>query len=114
MFGRAAFGMNNPLSKFHEHKNYPPKQSPVKGHPSARDNQRQGKGFTVMTKTTTTYSCSYCSKIFNSLTGLKCHLPKHTGHYRHWCELCQKGFNSATHYNKHMSNKHMMGGYGGE
>ncbi len=51
------------------------------------------------------YSCTYCSKLFQTRTGLRKHMSKHTGRYLYFCENCNKGFNEVNKYEEHM-NKH--------
>ncbi len=51
------------------------------------------------------YTCSYCSRVFQTRTGLRKHTSKHTGRYLYFCENCNKGFNEVNKYEEHM-NKH--------
>ncbi len=47
-------------------------------------------------------TCTKCGKTFNSFNGLKYHMSIHTGHFKFWCEICQKGLNKKDEYERHM------------
>ncbi len=48
------------------------------------------------------YKCQYCTKCFQTRTGLRLHLPEHTSNFRFSCDACQKGFDRKEVYEKHM------------
>ena len=48
--------------------------------------------------------CDRCSKEFTSSTGLSLHIQLHTGQFRHYCEICRRGFNSTCNFQEHVRN----------
>ena len=49
----------------------------------------------------TKYQCEFCSKTFTSPQRRDYHTSVHTGNYRFTCNLCEKGFNDKSVYEKH-------------
>ena len=47
------------------------------------------------------YKCTMCTKTFSEERGRDLHMSLHTGVYRFTCNVCGKGFNNKTRYDKH-------------
>ncbi len=58
----------------------------------------------------TKYECTFCGKKFQTRSGVRKHMSRHTGNYLYKCDLCNKGFNEIHEYEKHL-NRHKGLGY---
>ena len=50
-----------------------------------------------------TVACKVCGKEFSSQSGRYYHMVKHTGQYKMYCQMCDKGFMKTDEYNKHLA-----------
>ncbi|XP_065343250.1 zinc finger protein 569-like [Cloeon dipterum] len=48
--------------------------------------------------------CSKCHRIFKTSSGLKNHMPVHTGEYKYRCDTCHKGFMNRSIFREHVNN----------
>ncbi len=46
--------------------------------------------------------CPECFKVFSGPSGLRLHMPKHTGQFKFWCGKCQRDFSCRANYQAHM------------
>ncbi len=46
--------------------------------------------------------CPKCPKTFSKIYNLKRHFPVHTGHFKFWCDTCQRGFTQKALHEDHM------------
>ena len=53
-------------------------------------------------KTKKMYWCTQCGKKFTSWTGFNLHSQHHTGKYKHFGDICRKGFVHVNAYDQHM------------
>ena len=51
------------------------------------------------------YNCTFCGKKFQTRSGVRKHMSRHTGNYLYKCEHCDKGYNEIHDYEAHM-NRH--------
>ena len=51
------------------------------------------------------YDCTFCGRKFQTRSGVRKHMSRHTGNYLYKCEQCDKGYNEIHDYEAHM-NRH--------
>ncbi len=52
--------------------------------------------------TFTKYECDVCHKLFSGKSGLYYHMVTHTGNYKFYCNMCDRGFMQAGMYKRHL------------
>ena len=67
-----------------------------------RSHHEQSNAEAKVTKITKHYQCTKCGKAFTSDTGFKMHSQHHTGQYKHFSDLCGKGFIHIHAYEQHL------------
>ena len=48
------------------------------------------------------FTCKICGKQFKSGSGRYYHMAKHTGQYKMYCQMCDKGFMKRDEYDGHL------------
>ena len=56
------------------------------------------------------YTCTFCGKKFQTRSGVRKHMSRHTGNYLYKCDHCEKGYNEIHDYEAHM-NRHKGVGF---
>jgi len=57
---------------------------------------------------TSRFTCNQCGNMYKSKYGLNIHSMKHTGHYKHVCVICNKGFGLTKQFKSHVASHNKL------